>query len=69
MSVRSEKRHPKTPPEKLLTTREEILAFADFLSAHEPWLRKVMVSTDFLRAEDARTNVWWRRVWARVHGK
>lgn len=48
-------RHPKPPVEELLTTRKEVIAFADFLTTHEEWVRKLMASIEIVRAADAST--------------
>lgn len=52
-AARTQRRHPKTPAEDLLTTRKEILAFADFLTTNQDWLRKLMASLEIIRQADA----------------
>lgn len=71
MSVsRAEKRHPRTPVQKLLTTREDIIAFADFIAQDERWLRIVAGSLAVIAANDEKIRVdalpRWKKILRRL---
>lgn len=66
MSTRTEKRHPRTPVQKLLTTREDIIAFADFLVRHEPWLRLLISGMALVQKQDEEKRVAAMPKWRQI---